>query len=161
MDDYVSLNAEFRRASEQLNQLSLGLIRTKQSVEESLLNLERFRQSVEDEKRKQQDSYKRVILRLIEILNDVISSKVKVGVEDDFVKYIESRLEDAIHREGIVPLGTKIGEPFNPEQHTVIDCAETNDKADSTVIEVTRMGYILNLHVVKKSEVIIAKRKNG
>ena len=157
MQDYLLLSEKLKKTSEQLNQLSIGLIKSKQDVEEFLSQLENYRQIIEEENRNYLGAYERLTLRLVEILDDITSQKLK-GVDTDtkFEEFIEARVKDALRRESVVLFNVEPGELFNPEKHEFIKSITKHEKPEGTIL---KPGYVLNSKIIRRAGVVITCRE--
>ena len=160
MQDYLLLSEKLKKTSEQLNQLSIGLIKSKQDVEEFLSQLENYRQIIEEENRNYLGAYERLTLRLVEILDDITSQKLK-GVDTDtkFEEFIEARVKDALRRESLVLFNVEPGELFNPEKHEFIKSITKNEKPEGTILKILKPGYVQNSKIIRRAGVVITRRE--
>ncbi len=160
MQNYLLLTEKLKKTHEQLNQFSIGLIKVKQDIEEFLPQLENYRQITEEEKRNCSGAYDRLTLRLVEILDDLNSQKLKgANIDTNFEDFIKIRLEDALRRESVMPFKVESGELFNPEKHEVIDSIIDNEKSEGTIIKLLKPGYVRNLEIIRRAEVVITHRE--
>jgi molecular chaperone GrpE len=160
MQNYPSLVEKLKKAHEQLNQFSIGLIKLKQDFEEFLPHLENIRQITEDEKRSYLSAYDRLTLRLIEILDDLNSQNLKgVDIDTNFEEFIKARLEDTLRRENVMSFKVELGDLFNPEKHEVVNRIINNEKPDGTIVRILKPGYIRNPKIIRRAEVVITHKE--
>lgn len=160
MQNYIALTEKVKKANDQLNHFSIGLIKLKQDFEEFLPQLENFRQITEEEKRNYSVAYDRITLRLIEILDDIKSRNLNGGNTDaNFEEFIKARLEDALRRESVMSFKVEPGDLFNPEKHEVVNNINDNEKPDGAIIEILKPGYLRNSRVIRRAEVVITHRE--
>ncbi|VVB97593.1 Protein GrpE [uncultured archaeon] len=160
MQNYPLLAEKLKKGYEQLDQFSIGLIKLKRDFEELLPQMESYRQIIETDKRNYSDSYDRLTLRLIDILDDLQSQNLK-GMDTDakFEGFIIARLEDVVRRESVLPFNAEFGELFNSEKHEVIKSIVDNEKPDGTIIKILKPGYLRNQKIIRRAEVIVTRRE--
>jgi len=160
MQKYLLLNEKLRNACEQLNQLSLGLIKLKQNIEEILPQLEDYRQTTEEAKRTYLSAYERLTLRLIKILNDFnLEEPKRSDAQNRFDDFIKARLEDTLRREGVTLLEVQLREQVNLDEHEVVDSVIDNEKPEGTIIKILNPGYIRNSKIIKRAQVVVTQRE--
>jgi molecular chaperone GrpE (heat shock protein) len=157
MQDYLDPISELRNANDRMDKLSIELIRVKQAITDTLPKFELYRQGVENEKRSIRAGYERLILRLIEILEDLQTQEKKLKKDANFRKYIKTNIEDVLSREGITMLPTKIGETFDPNKHTVLGTAKCGELKEGSIAEILKQGFKQQSRIVRKTEVYLVK----
>lgn len=72
------------------------------------------------------------------------------------VQYIYSQLLSVLERHGVTLLEPKVGDPFDPSQHTSVGTVPVLEKEkDHTVVEVVQKGYLLYSKVLEPARVKI------
>lgn len=160
MQNYLLLTEKLKKTHEQLNQFAIGLIKSKQDIEEFMPQLENYRQISEGETRNCLAAYDRITLRLIEILDDLNSQTPKgKNTNTKFEEFIRARLEDILRRENVMVFKVELGELFNPEKHEVVSSLIENEKPEGTIVKILKPGYVRNTQIIRRSEVVIAHRE--
>lgn len=155
-ENYVLLIDEVRKISDQIDQFAMGLIHLKEDLETLLSHFGLYHQKIEEEIRTNSTSYKRLIHRLLNILDDF--NENMESIDSGFIKV---RIQDAVNREGIVPITAKEGEVFNLEKHEIIDTILNDEVPEGTIVKVAKPGYMQkqNSKIIRKVGVIITNKK--
>lgn len=83
--------------------------------------------------------------------------KVHESLKDQGMALAIKQLEEVLKTEGVKRLDVA-GKPFDPQTMECIEVVE--GKEDDTVIEETRVGYMLHDQVIRPTQVKVGKKKN-
>ncbi|MEN6516644.1 MAG: nucleotide exchange factor GrpE [Methanospirillum sp.] len=141
-----------RVATKSIDASAIELIKLKKSLDELLTRFETYQLNLENEKRACTEAYQRVILRLLEIIDEI---KPDASFDTHRGEYLRTRMTDALGREGITALKVQNGEAFDPLRHTVLSWISDPNQPEYTINEVFQTGYEQKGKVIRKAGVSV------
>ena len=75
------------------------------------------------------------------------------------LQMVHKQLWNVLLKEGVSEIDC-IGQPLNPEEHQVMQCEESDEHEDDTILKELLKGYKLHDRVVRPSMVVVAKKSS-
>jgi molecular chaperone GrpE len=129
-----------------------------------MADFDNYRKQIEKQmESKIEENRGQLFIKILKIYDDCILAleTLKNGKYDSTViggiKGIMTNFEGFMKDEGLVEIET-MGTPFDPNVHDAIGFVSNELVPDNTIMEVVRMGYLLNNKVLRPSSVILSKR---
>lgn len=149
--------------------LSQELIKEKQRADECVRRLmylqadfENYRKRVESESALlKQLSNEELVSNLLSVVDELelaIQTAKRSTNSKSLVTGVEmvlKKLQNTLGKEGLSKIQT-ISSPFDPNMHEVVSMVAVEDKAEGTIIQEVRSGYMLKGKVIRPSMVTIA-----
>ena len=94
-----------------------------------------------------------IIVKMIDILDDL--RLTQAHLQDPGLKITIDKFLNVLKVEGLDEIKTE-GKSFDP---SIMECIETADGKDNSIITVKKTGYTLNGQVIRPAQVIVGKEK--
>lgn len=101
-----------------------------------------------------------ILKAILPILDDLERGLEQIGDADpsvrDGVEMVKKSFLTTLARQGVLPMGTKVGNPFDPEKHEALGC--TNGPEDNVISAIIRKGYTFYGQVLRAAQVMVSKK---
>ncbi len=104
----------------------------------------------------------RLVIQLLDVVDElelaVKNGEISTSTETllEGVEMTLKKLRKVLEQEGVFPIENPEGKAFDPSRHHAIAAVESDDVADSTVVEEIRKGYIMRCKVIRPTIVKVA-----
>ena len=106
-----------------------------------------------------EDTQKKYLSELIDI-HELLKQAIEDENPKDGLKLIIDNIENFFEKEEIKYIDT-IGKKFDHNLHHAVTCIEKDDCEDNIIVEEVKKGYMINDKVLRPSQVIVSKKKEG
>ncbi|HSE24247.1 MAG TPA: nucleotide exchange factor GrpE [Pyrinomonadaceae bacterium] len=108
----------------------------------------------------EQAGKRKVLLALIEVMDDFDRALLHVGEASDAVsnglRLIRQRFSDVLHSNGVTPFDSE-GQPFDPTLHEAMTMIDNDGDKSGTVYAEDRRGYFMNGELLRPARVAVLK----
>ena len=117
-----------------------------------------------DREAEQVKSYciERLVIQLLDVVDElelaVKNGEISISTETllEGVEMTLKKLRKVLEQEGVFPIENPEGKAFDPSLHNAIAAVESDDLAESTVVEEIRKGYMMRGKVIRPTIVKVA-----
>lgn len=93
-----------------------------------------------------------IVSKMVNVLDDLYLAQSHL--KDQGLQMAIDRFVTTLKSEGLAEVETE-GKEFSPE---VMECVDTVDGEENSVISVKKRGYFLNGHLIRPAQVVVAKQ---
>ncbi len=160
----ADLEAEIADLTAQLAELEQTASANLEGWQRSQAALENFRKRAAVERQALIESANiRLIAALLPVLDDFERAFANLPEELrghswlSGIELVEHKLRWVLENEGLTPLMSAPGTPFDPFLHQAVMCQESAEVEDGQIVAEVQRGYLLGEQVVRPAQVVVAK----
>jgi len=148
-----NLKKEIEKLKQELQEKNEKLLR-------SIADFQNYQKRIEKElQHREDDSKKKYLSELIDI-NELIKKAYEDNSPKEALKLILHNLNSFFEKEQIKCIDC-VGKPFNHNLHHAISTVEKEDCENEIVVEEIKKGYLVDDKLLRPSQVIVTKKKEG
>lgn len=105
----------------------------------------------------------RIMVELLPVLDNFERALDSCQISENYaalkegLHMVSRQFRTALEKEGLCPINA-VGQPLDPALHQVVQCRESKDHEDDTVVEEMLRGYKLGDKVIRPSMVTVSKK---
>ena len=155
-----SSTKEINNLKKEINNLKLELKEKDEKLLRSYADFQNYQKRMEKELTlKEEEIKRRYLLELLDI-NEILKKAYEDENPKDALKLMINNIESFFEKEKVKVINC-VGEKFDHNLHHAVTIVNKDDCEDNLIIEEVKKGYIIDDKLLRPSQVIVSKKKEG